>query len=54
MARGRVWRMLRELLGRGGRPVRLHLRHEWRDIEVIGRVHVQECATCRRTRIRIR
>jgi len=52
MARGRVRRMLRGLFGRGGRLV--HLRHEWRDIEVIGRVHVQECPTCRRTRIRIR
>jgi hypothetical protein len=31
----------------------VHLRHSWYDIEVTGRVRVQECAECRRTRIRI-
>lgn len=31
----------------------LHLRHSWRDIEITGRVRVQECAECRRTRVRV-
>lgn len=37
----------------GGRSGAAHLRHDWRDIEVIGRVRVQECAVCRRTRVRV-
>jgi len=38
----------------GGRSRGPHLRHAWQDIEVVGRVHVQECRLCGRTRVRVR
>ncbi|GGK89025.1 hypothetical protein Sme01_02320 [Sphaerisporangium melleum] len=33
---------------------RVHLRHQWLTVETIGHVVTQRCATCRRTRVRIR
>jgi ribosomal protein L37AE/L43A len=36
-----------------GRFGAVHVRHTWRDIEVVGHVHVQECSRCHRTRVRI-
>ncbi|MFC4584980.1 hypothetical protein [Sphaerisporangium corydalis] len=32
----------------------VHLRHRWRPVERIGHVVTQRCATCDRTRVRVR